>query len=435
MEKKTIGSLIAALRKAKGMTQKDLAERLNVSDKSVSRWERDEGAPDLSLIPVIAEIFGITCDELLRGECKSEAERAAEKDLQNINTFAKLSTKGEKECKRILNSRLNMYRIVSFVGCGIAILGLIMAMLVNLMVLRTYIGFLVGCLFYLTSAVLQVIMILIGFMTVSDKSLNTDDVSCFKHSVIKQAEWNFGLIFVLFSFSLPLALYYNYYIFSWFNIGSWIIYGFEFAVVSLIIYCIICYFLNAYMLKKGVYFLAEKAAHKYWHNHKLKKKMVFIIIAAIVVTIIFQNVFTCGGSAFMLAKGTQFHDYESFIAYMEQDISAPYTYQDESTINSAEEIVYVENYKENVSTRKEIFLTKLTDKEGNVLCEYMDLNHSVCSIRYSEKKGSILPITVVTYEDLNYAQAQISVIKTVFGGIYVLEVLAAFWIYIRKRAK
>ena len=46
MEKRTIGGLIAALRKANGMTQKELAERLHVSDKSVSRWERDESAPE-----------------------------------------------------------------------------------------------------------------------------------------------------------------------------------------------------------------------------------------------------------------------------------------------------------------------------------------------------------------------------------------------------
>lgn len=68
MEKKTMGGYLAALRRANGMTQRELAERLNVSDKSVSRWERDEGAPDLTLIPVIAEVFGVTCDELLRGE-------------------------------------------------------------------------------------------------------------------------------------------------------------------------------------------------------------------------------------------------------------------------------------------------------------------------------------------------------------------------------
>ena len=76
MEKKTIGKFIAVLRKANGMTQKDLADRLFVSDKTVSRWERDEGAPDLSLIPVIAELFGVTCDELLRGERRPAADRA-----------------------------------------------------------------------------------------------------------------------------------------------------------------------------------------------------------------------------------------------------------------------------------------------------------------------------------------------------------------------
>ena len=95
MERKTIGGLIAALRKANGMTQKDLAERLNVSDKSVSRWERDDGAPDLSLIPVIAEVFGVTCDELLRGERKSPAQQ--EEAAQNVPT-----ARGEKQRLRLL---------------------------------------------------------------------------------------------------------------------------------------------------------------------------------------------------------------------------------------------------------------------------------------------------------------------------------------------
>ena len=76
MERKTIGGFIAALRKANGMTQKDLAEKLNVSDKTISRWERDDGTPDLAVIPVIAEIFNVTCDELIRGKRKSPVERA-----------------------------------------------------------------------------------------------------------------------------------------------------------------------------------------------------------------------------------------------------------------------------------------------------------------------------------------------------------------------
>lgn len=68
MEHNTIGSFIAAERKAKGMTQKQLAQMLNVSDKAISRWERDESQPDLTLIPVMADIFGVTADELLRGQ-------------------------------------------------------------------------------------------------------------------------------------------------------------------------------------------------------------------------------------------------------------------------------------------------------------------------------------------------------------------------------
>lgn len=78
MEKRTIGSFIAALRKANGLTQKQLADKLCVSDKAVSRWERDECAPDLSAIPVLAEIFGVTCDELLRGQRSQPAQASTE---------------------------------------------------------------------------------------------------------------------------------------------------------------------------------------------------------------------------------------------------------------------------------------------------------------------------------------------------------------------
>ncbi len=48
---KSMGAFIAALRTAAGMTQRDLADKLNVSDKTVSRWERDINAPDLSSLP------------------------------------------------------------------------------------------------------------------------------------------------------------------------------------------------------------------------------------------------------------------------------------------------------------------------------------------------------------------------------------------------
>ncbi len=64
----TIGATLSRLRREKGMTQKQLAEILHVSDKAVSRWERGESSPELALIPKLADLYGVTCDELLRGE-------------------------------------------------------------------------------------------------------------------------------------------------------------------------------------------------------------------------------------------------------------------------------------------------------------------------------------------------------------------------------
>ena len=70
--KVTLGAFIAELRKEKGLTQKEFAEMLCVSDKTVSHWECDKTSPDISLLPVIAETFAITVDELLKGERKYE---------------------------------------------------------------------------------------------------------------------------------------------------------------------------------------------------------------------------------------------------------------------------------------------------------------------------------------------------------------------------
>lgn len=64
----TIGNRIAKFRKAKGMTQEDLASKLGVSAQAVSKWETDASCPDISLLPQLSKVLGITTDELLTGE-------------------------------------------------------------------------------------------------------------------------------------------------------------------------------------------------------------------------------------------------------------------------------------------------------------------------------------------------------------------------------
>ena len=66
MEKQTLGQKIAELRKAKNMTQLELANKLNITDKAVSKWERDISCPDINTFPKLAEVFEISVDELLQ---------------------------------------------------------------------------------------------------------------------------------------------------------------------------------------------------------------------------------------------------------------------------------------------------------------------------------------------------------------------------------
>ena len=60
----SIGKTIAELRKAKGLTQVELAKKLGVSDKAVSKWESDGGFPEITQFPVIASIFDVSIDYL-----------------------------------------------------------------------------------------------------------------------------------------------------------------------------------------------------------------------------------------------------------------------------------------------------------------------------------------------------------------------------------
>lgn len=64
--KQTLGQLIAALRKEKGMTQAELAGQMGVTDKAVSKWERDLSCPDVSSLPLLAEALGVSLDELMQ---------------------------------------------------------------------------------------------------------------------------------------------------------------------------------------------------------------------------------------------------------------------------------------------------------------------------------------------------------------------------------
>ena len=69
---KTIGKRIAMLRKEKGMTQEELSQKMEVSAQAVSKWENDQTCPDITSLPKLAKLLGVTVDELLSGKEETE---------------------------------------------------------------------------------------------------------------------------------------------------------------------------------------------------------------------------------------------------------------------------------------------------------------------------------------------------------------------------
>ena len=69
--KETIGNRIQKFRKEKGMTQEELAEKLGLSSQAVSKWENDASCPDISMLPKLCNLLGVTADELLSGKTET----------------------------------------------------------------------------------------------------------------------------------------------------------------------------------------------------------------------------------------------------------------------------------------------------------------------------------------------------------------------------
>ena len=95
MDKAKTGALIAAARREKNMTQRELAKVLHVSDRAVSKWERGAGFPDISLLEPLADALGLGVLDLLRGErgAESQPELTVREALAFLGEQAKRQTR------------------------------------------------------------------------------------------------------------------------------------------------------------------------------------------------------------------------------------------------------------------------------------------------------------------------------------------------------
>lgn len=100
IDNEKFGAFLSRLRKEKGMTQKELAEKLYVSDKAVSKWERGLSLPDIALLRPIAELLGVSVTELLSGQYIREDQPLTVKEVEPLLTGALTMTAQEQEDQR-----------------------------------------------------------------------------------------------------------------------------------------------------------------------------------------------------------------------------------------------------------------------------------------------------------------------------------------------
>ena len=409
MEKKSIGQFIAALRKVNGLTQKQLAEKLNVSDKAISRWERDECLPDLSLIPVLAEIFGVTSDELLRGE--------------RINVESDLHKNSQKTTKRqmefLLNDTVTKFRVHSIISIGIAILGLLAAMICNFGFLRAYIGFFAASIFYLIAVMLEAIFVVRGFSSIRFVEYESEAISQSKKQMMKMLILAGSIIAVLFVFSLPLV------IFPWDTYvglvaGEWFLYGSLFGGLT----GCVCF---------AAWLFVEKKALTRINRSRMFKKMAIVLGITFFLHIIFMEVM----SSENFATAIRFDSVEKFAKYMEM-----YTYMDGGVeeiyigqdVHNMETTYYDENGNE-ISEEEALTEYIYADDGKTIVKTFLWHNQAVSSYNVNWNHDEV-DIEVYTYEAMRQGWDIYNTCSYTWWFAYMIEIIGIFiWEYRKSMEK
>lgn len=143
MDQKMIGLFLKELRKQKGLTQGQLAERLGVSDRSVSRWENGNNMPDLSILVELADYYEVDIREIIDGERKGE-----NMDNELKDTLLKVADYGDTQKQKATQAGNNAFGI-TFIICAITIVVQLLVSRNMLMVVGETVILLIGGIVYL----------------------------------------------------------------------------------------------------------------------------------------------------------------------------------------------------------------------------------------------------------------------------------------------
>lgn len=191
MENNRMGEFLAALRKSKGYTQQEVADTLGVSNKTVSSWETGASCPDISMLPVLAELYGVTCDELIRGK--------------RLNSEEELSPAGRKKAtERLLQRQKTNLFTICWIASGLAGLAFLLTSIVGYAAYKSLLAFFLGLIFHAASVITAVICIR-RFRFKAGDPWESEPALRFSLSLDKALFWLVFANIAVFGFDLPHA--------------------------------------------------------------------------------------------------------------------------------------------------------------------------------------------------------------------------------------
>lgn len=398
---KTIGKFICELRKAKGMTQKDLAELLNVSDKTVSRWERDESVPDLALLPVLAEIFDVSMDELILGE-KSDHRK---------EDFDDVRQKRGATLEWMIKKKKAAFFASSIVPIALCFSGILGAAICKYGFGKSILAFCVACICFVFATSCQLILYILAKNTADIDGLEDDKVKAFSQETKKITKNVFCVILLCVVFCLPLV--FDFCIKQIFVQTDWNILSYH--IDTLIVISRIC----ENWLRTGSIIVGICMGIMLWFGaivtkdqRKIKYISKFTIIAAI--TFLFFSAIMYI-PPYWISRGDTVETYSDFGVYMRripEDMS---------------------DGKVQLLNRDEDFVQQLLDDDGTVLFEYEPFNEDVERIEYGNNKK--LPITLYTKQHYTEVRKTLSSIKKLWLIAVLVEGICVFLSYKKTKKK
>ena len=286
--KMSLGAFIAQLRKEKGLTQKQLSEILGVSDKTISHWEREESAPDISILPILADTLGVTVDELLAGEKKNipiteEATPSTAKEP--------IHTKSEDD--------LHKFKTKNIIAISVSALALLCGI----------------CLFlFLGTLIVTIDLLVFGISAIYTWTVYYNYT--YKHKDepnIKQKSLRISSISFYCNFAFALI-----------TITSLFIEALSiFVLLSFIIAPLICILIEIFLRKKGVFPKDPKWPKERRDKLKLKIACTLMAFALLFLTLFANEEFPYDYIIYDMAEYTEYANRQEFDNYIEKEASYP----------------------------------------------------------------------------------------------------------------